>query len=50
MRLAHLHSAGGNFPNRGVEIEFGPFRGAQFARAHECQGEQFEGGAVSSVP
>lgn len=42
MRPPHLHSAGRNFPYRGVEIEFAPFSGPQLARANEGQGEQFE--------
>src|SRR5580704_5105169 len=44
MRLPHFHSAGGNFPHCGVEIEFDPFSSAQFAWSHESQGEQFERG------
>ena len=50
MRLPHLHSADGNFPYRGIEVEFAPFGGAQFARTHKRQGEQFECGPCFEGP
>ena len=45
MRFAHFHAASRYFPNSDVEIEFGPFGGAHFAWADECQGYQFKRGA-----
>ena len=50
MRLSHLHSAGGNLPHSGLEVEFDPFSPAQFAWAHESQAEQFEGGPCLAGP
>jgi len=50
MRRPHLHSAGGNFPHRAVEVEFDPFSGPQLARANESQGEQFERSPCFEAP
>ena len=44
MRPTHLHFLGRYAPKRAFEVEFGPFGGAKLARAHEGEGEQFEGG------
>ena len=44
MRPTHLHAAGGNRPNRALEIELDPIGVAQLAGARVKQGEELETG------